>query len=1254
MERHIPQWIATKEKHLLSQPYSAFGRVMCQWSLFFLYLFEASRCALHVLFTSQARSFQTVSVQNTAGTWRDSYVEHIRFQQRARIASLGLFFMIVLASSVSASVMHVLFPPSPTSAARIAGARQTTSIITVSNLNDSGIGSLRQAIADAASGDTIFFADNLRGTIAASSSFLVDKELEIDGSSNNASIVIDGSTMTDDNQNGFSCNGQVNLHDVAIQNFPHHGVAVQSGDANNCNGSNFENLTIKGNGGAGIELTQLSNVIVRGNTIQDNGEIGVEVFGGQDNIVENNTVSDNASEGIYVWNSDGSTVDDATIHANTVTDNGDTGIVAQNAKNITIQDNTVRSNAQHGIEANSGTIIAINENIIDDNGGAGILVWNNAENVTIKDNAVSNNVGAGVDLVDSSDIRVGRVGAGNTITGNGSWGVGVRLDVTKSVTGISIIGNSMTNNGQGGIDFAEGDNVNNGIQPPDITTCTNDTMSGKSGTGESGGTVHLYASDGEGEGETYLGSVTVEDGAWSTDSSAWTPADGVEDFGDHNSFVATVTNSDDSTSEFSEECPEAIAEEPGTESDDLADEIEADASEEDENSATPDDGSLGSLSLGQTFINGVDAGDATMRFVQPEGFAASVLFAGRMRILGILNKDGRDVARVRLRVRHNDTTIDEAIVQVADTQWQHVLPVDLVTKGENYILRGRDADETDANYETLAAAYRTNPAPTLLSYRDPVAVVPSHAEMLFTGVYHKGFHGAVVSVKDADGALYQCDDVTTEDAATTASMHCTMSGIPLGQYFLGFQSLHGAMPSLPQRKLFVVAQPVDVNVFNTDNRNAALYTRRITTAETIKLVGLGPAGTVPEVYHVTIDGEHYADDAQRTEKKIAEGTFTSTIGWQADVSLTSLTRGRAHLLEIRFLRAATQKEDRDARFVYPILFAQRVVDPLVDLVDGQEVIQDTRVTAQVTSGKNYNLMVTDNGAVIAEKTLTAVANVQGSASFRVPTSARGQHILRMTVTDPPSGLAKSITRTIHVVAPAIPAVSSEEGVPKDVATPISEKPAPQEEPLPTRTPDVLQQQQEEIVVSVLQEQYTITGSIVTAKETVIDTGGTTTIYQTKVIGLPEALPWARRTKDYVTFTGTTVPFARVTLTLRSEALVQVTRADSNGQWKIAVAVENLPAGEHTASLKTTVRGVESQEVEIAKFVVVQERRLSQSTILFFVNMSVAMILLIMVLVVRMRHVPKPLPLPRPLAPPPTSPRPRDDDDNLPPQAPLGI
>src|SRR5262245_36813073 len=63
---------------------------------------------------------------------------------------------------------------------------QAPSVMTVTNLNDSGTGSLRDAVANIAAGGTINFAAALTGVISLQSVITVDKDLAINGPGYNA------------------------------------------------------------------------------------------------------------------------------------------------------------------------------------------------------------------------------------------------------------------------------------------------------------------------------------------------------------------------------------------------------------------------------------------------------------------------------------------------------------------------------------------------------------------------------------------------------------------------------------------------------------------------------------------------------------------------------------------------------------------------------------------------------------------------------------------------------------------------------------------------------------------------------------------------------------------------------------------------------------------------------------------------------------------------------------------------------------
>jgi|GEM_PF-5259153 len=86
--------------------------------------------------------------------------------------------------------------------------------LAVTNTNDSGAGSLRGALAAAAPGDTIVFADSATGTIALASTLNITQEVTIEGPGA-GNLQLDGQTSVQ--IMAISADGNLTLSGVAIE-----------------------------------------------------------------------------------------------------------------------------------------------------------------------------------------------------------------------------------------------------------------------------------------------------------------------------------------------------------------------------------------------------------------------------------------------------------------------------------------------------------------------------------------------------------------------------------------------------------------------------------------------------------------------------------------------------------------------------------------------------------------------------------------------------------------------------------------------------------------------------------------------------------------------------------------------------------------------------------------------------------------------------------------------------------------------------
>ncbi len=167
----------------------------------------------------------------------------------------------------------------PFSATTMANYQGVLATIAVTNTNDSGTGSLRQAIANAAAGDTIAFASNLANqTITLTTGQLtINKNLTIDGggaanltiSGNNASRVFEVPALQATFRNLIIANGRVNGNTELSA-----GGGIKTGDSgtiltvDNCRFNN----NVAGHGGGAIFSGFKGNATVTNSKF--NGNIG--------------------------------------------------------------------------------------------------------------------------------------------------------------------------------------------------------------------------------------------------------------------------------------------------------------------------------------------------------------------------------------------------------------------------------------------------------------------------------------------------------------------------------------------------------------------------------------------------------------------------------------------------------------------------------------------------------------------------------------------------------------------------------------------------------------------------------------------------------------------------------------------------------------------------------------------------------------------------------------------------------------------
>ena len=330
---------------------------------------------------------------------------------------------------------------------------------TVTNINDSGSGSLRQAILDAnanAGADTIVF--NLPGpkyTIAPAS---------------NLPIITDPVTIDGTTQPGFAGSPIIELKGAIAG--PANGLVITGGS------STVRGLVINlfrkhhdvSTSGIGILIYKNGGNVIEGNFIGTNvdgtdalgNDIGVDIRSDENGIGgatagAGNVISGNTKDGVLIWNGASQNLMSGNFIGTDITG---TKPLGNYGDGVHILDGSTSDNLIGGTR-NIGMTGA--GNVISSNGRNGVAIENGAHNTRVIGNLIGTDVTGtnalgnnedGVLIEDAHDNRVGEDLGGNIISGNHDFGVSIKNGgsfstevlgnyIGTDVTGTQALGNDL-------------------------------------------------------------------------------------------------------------------------------------------------------------------------------------------------------------------------------------------------------------------------------------------------------------------------------------------------------------------------------------------------------------------------------------------------------------------------------------------------------------------------------------------------------------------------------------------------------------------------------------------------------------------------------------------------------------------------------------------------------------------------------------------------------------------------------------------
>jgi hypothetical protein len=317
-------------------------------------------------------------------------------------------------------------------------------ILTVTNTNDSGPGSLRQAILDAnatAAPDEIRFNLGANKTITPATELpAITTQIDLNGTSQpgwsgKPLVEINGANVAGSGIVVYA--GSSKVRGLVINRFGDRGIYVSGGDINvvqgNYIGTDVSGLVALPNGSEGIRLTDATNLNQIGGT----------------SAAERNVISGNAGNGIVIssgsLNSIVGNYIGTTADGNAALGNGSYAIRIFSANNYV-----------GGLAAGAGNLISGNERGVSLEGGGNALFGNTIGLDAAETVALPNDGGIGV-YADGNVIGSTDPAGANVVSGNDYDGI----FVDEGVSDVTIVGNRIGTNRAGTAAFG---NALNGIR----------------------------------------------------------------------------------------------------------------------------------------------------------------------------------------------------------------------------------------------------------------------------------------------------------------------------------------------------------------------------------------------------------------------------------------------------------------------------------------------------------------------------------------------------------------------------------------------------------------------------------------------------------------------------------------------------------------------------------------------------------------------------------------------------------------------